>query len=76
MLTGKVLLHLALRGTVSWEDDRHLLVEVGRSTDTSLRQGLLRVAVDGTAEWALPWRDTRIVAGRPLYGPHPVVRAD
>jgi hypothetical protein len=70
--TGTVLVHLELRGPVTWEDDRHLLVGVSRSTRATLQQGLLRLSLGGRIEWAVPLRPTDVVAGRPIYGPHPI----
>lgn len=74
--TGKVLLHLELRGSLTWEDDRHLLVAMSRITRTTLRQGLLRLSLDGAAVWAVPMRSRPLLPGRPGYGPHPVLRPD
>ena len=74
--TGKVLLHLELRGSLTWEDDRHLLVAMSRVTRTTLRQGLLRLSLDGAAVWAVPMRSRPQLSGRPNYGPHPVLQPD
>ena len=42
----------------------------------SVLTGEVLMHLDGTAEWAVPWREMHLVPGRPLYGPHPVIRAD
>ncbi len=74
--TGEVLLHLELRGSVTWEDDRHLLVAMSRVTRATLRQGLLRLSLDGAAVWAVPMRTRLLLSGRPNHGPHPVLQPD
>ena len=74
--TGEVRQHVDIAGPVTWEDNRHLLVVVARSDRSAIRSGLMRLSWNGVAEWALPMRDLDPLAGRPTYGPHPVVQPD